>query len=192
MSLDEGGAGSLVSGQAASHQTPVVTVHRRPRPSSFHETAEVGRSFIAGLKPETGLPVSLGQTRRAPMAPDSLGTAMASKGMLIGLLGVMIPILAIVLGMGVAFWAIYWDHRKKRLQYEERRLMIEKGMTPPLVVPDEGSSATPETRLQRGVIMLFVGIGLGIAYFVKHASTPQGPPDWLFGAGAAIVGLWGV
>jgi hypothetical protein len=39
--------------------------------------------------------------------------------------------LAIVLSIGVAFWAIYWDHRQKRLQYEERRLMIERGMMPP-------------------------------------------------------------
>jgi len=25
------------------------------------------------------------------------------------------------LGIAVAFWAIYWRHRKKRLQYEERQ-----------------------------------------------------------------------
>ena len=28
-------------------------------------------------------------------------------------LALMIPIISIVLGIGVAFWAIYWDHQKK-------------------------------------------------------------------------------
>ena len=52
-------------------------------------------------------------------------------------LALMIPIIAIVLGIGTAFWSIYWDHQKKRLQYQERQLMIEKGMTPPPVLPDQ-------------------------------------------------------
>ena len=113
-------------------------------------------------------------------------------GMTIGLLGVMIPILTIVLGIAVAFWAIYWDHRKKRLQYEERRLMIEKGMTPPPVLLDERRRDAPEDCLRRGIIMVALGIGLGIGYFVLHSSTRHGPPDWLFGAGGAIVGLIGL
>ena len=45
--------------------------------------------------------------------------------------------------------------------------------------------------------MLFLGIGLGIAYFVVLATAGDGPhwggpPPWLFGAGGAIVGLLGV
>jgi hypothetical protein len=40
--------------------------------------------------------------------------------------------------------------------------------------------------------MVFLGVGLGIAYFVVHTSTRHGPPDWLFGAGGAIVGLLGL
>jgi hypothetical protein len=31
----------------------------------------------------------------------------------------------------VIAWLIYWDYRKRRLVYEERRLMIERGITPP-------------------------------------------------------------
>ena len=61
----------------------------------------------------------------------------AVVGQLTGLLGVMVPIVAIVLGIGVAFWSIYWDHQKKRLQYQERQLMIEKGLTPPPMLPDQ-------------------------------------------------------
>lgn len=105
-----------------------------------------------------------------------------------GVLAMMIPIL----GIGVAFWSIYWDHRKKRLQYEERRLMIEKGMEPPPVLPDDDKKVTPEDCLRRGTIMLFLGIGIGVAYFVLPASGGDAPPPWLAGAAGAIVGLLGV
>ena len=108
-------------------------------------------------------------------------------------LALMVPILMIVLGIGVAFWSIYWNHQKKRLQYDERRLMIEKGMEPPAVFPDERKKkVTPEDCLRQGIIMLFLGIGLGIVYFVVSGAAGDGPPPWLFGAGGAIVGLLGV
>ncbi len=66
-----------------------------------------------------------------------------------GTLAVMIPIVATVLGFGAVFWWIYWNHRKQRLQYEERRLMIEKGMAPPVLSEGEGGRWTPEA-LRRG------------------------------------------
>ena len=77
-----------------------------------------------------------------------------------GALAMMIPIVGIVLGIGIGFWAIYWDYRTKQLKYRERELMIEKGLTPPPLVPDK-TPATPEDCLRRGTIMLFLGIGLG-------------------------------
>jgi hypothetical protein len=114
----------------------------------------------------------------------------ATYGLTIGLLGVMIPLLATVLGLGVAFWAIYWDHRKKQLQYEERRLMIEKGLTPPPAFPNE--QHTPEECLRTGTIMVFLGIGLGLAHFVLQNAGQPGPLRWLCGVGAAVVGLYGI
>jgi len=50
---------------------------------------------------------------------------------LTGVLGVLTGLMTVVLSLGIAFWAIYWDHQKKRLPYQERQLMIEKGLTPP-------------------------------------------------------------
>ena len=113
-----------------------------------------------------------------------------TMGMSIAVLGMLIPILAIVLGIGVAFWAIYWDHRQKRLQYEERRLMIERGMMPPAL--PEKRALGPEESLRRGTIMVFAGIGLAVAYFVLQTAPRSGPPAWLFGVSAALVGLTGV
>ncbi len=74
-------------------------------------------------------------------------------------MALLIPIIAIVMGIGIAAWAVYWDHQKKRLQYEERRLMIEKGMTPP---PDLAAerNVSPEDCHRRGTILFFLGVGL--------------------------------
>jgi len=57
--------------------------------------------------------------------------------------------------------------------YEERRLMIEKGMTPPPIVMDEGTRS-PDDSLPRGTIMMFLGIGLGLGYFVLQTGTHNG------------------
>ena len=110
-------------------------------------------------------------------------------------LALMIPIISIVLGIGLAFWAIYWEYQKKRLQYQERQLMIEKGMEPPPVLLDEGKKKmTLEDCLRRGIIMLFLGIGFGIIYFMVSVSDGPLPwlfGPWLFGTASAIVGLLG-
>jgi hypothetical protein len=34
-------------------------------------------------------------------------------------------------------WLAYWDYRKKRLQFEERRIAIENGMEPPPLPPKQ-------------------------------------------------------
>jgi len=49
--------------------------------------------------------------------------------------------------------------------------MIEKGMTPPLVLPDEGTHHALENYLRWGTIMVFLGIGLGLGYFVFQNSA---------------------
>lgn len=98
-----------------------------------------------------------------------------------------IPIVAIVLSLCVALWAIYWDHQTKRLQYEERRLMIEKGMAPPPIVP--GGEAGPiQDDLRRGIILIAIGAGLGTSYFLFGGGGP-----WrVLLMAAPIVGLLGV
>jgi hypothetical protein len=101
----------------------------------------------------------------------------------------LIPIVGIVMGIGVAFWAIYWDFRLKQMKYKERELMIEKGLTPAQMAPEKQPPSLEEC-LRRGVIMVFLGIGLGIAYFVLLHSW--GPPAWICGVGGAIVELIGI
>ena len=43
----------------------------------------------------------------------------------------LIPMALIIVGFLIGAWAIYFDYRKRQLAFEERRLMIERGLTPP-------------------------------------------------------------
>ena len=110
------------------------------------------------------------------------------------ILGASVPIVAIVLGMGMGFWRVYWDHQRKRLQYEERRLMIEKGMTPPPMVPDLPRK-TAESSLRTGIIFLFLGIGLAIAYGILQGpdllARPHGGMNRALAIAASVVALLG-
>jgi len=105
-------------------------------------------------------------------------------------LALLIPILGIVFGIGCGFWAIYWDYRTTQVKYKERQLMIEKGLTPPPMLPDAKRKLTTEDCLRRGTVLLFLGIGLGIGYFI----LPMLDEDlaMLCGLGGAIVGFLGV
>jgi hypothetical protein len=47
----------------------------------------------------------------------------------------IIFLVGIFSGLIVALWLIYWVYRAKLLEREERRMMIERGMTPPAPVP---------------------------------------------------------
>ncbi len=105
----------------------------------------------------------------------------------------LIPILAIVMGIGLVFWIIFWDHRHKQLQYAERQLMIEKGMTPPPTLPEKASDrVTPEDCLRRGTTMVFLGLAFVVAYFLLLNVGDDGPPPWTAGVAAAIVGFLGI
>jgi hypothetical protein len=141
---------------------------------------------------------------------------------------ILLSVLGMILAAGVIAWLIYWVYRTKQLVHEERRLMIEKGMTPPIVsgtmgwpqvrhneqqlryeerrlriekgldVPlDEKKPQTPEDGLRRGTMMLFLGLGLGLAYFLVKDSGLRVYGDeqaWMFGlaVSSAVVGLFGL
>jgi hypothetical protein len=65
-----------------------------------------------------------------------------------------------------------WTHVKQRedqLRHEERQLMIEKGMVPPEVTP--GKRWELDDYLRGGVITFFLGIGLGITYYLLPESS---------------------
>lgn len=92
----------------------------------------------------------------------------------------MIPIVAIVMGVGIGMLALWIDYRKKRdifeLHHKERMLAIERGMeVPPL--PDgffgedarEARTLGTADYLRRGLIWLLVGGGVAAALAVNRS-----------------------
>jgi hypothetical protein len=112
---------------------------------------------------------------------------------LVPLFGIMIPLTAIVLGIGLAFWSIYWNHQKRQLQYRERQVMIEKGLAPPpLLLEEEKKRVTPEDSLRRGIVLLSLGIGLAIGSAFLSTFDRGAGLMRIAGLAAAIVGSLGV
>jgi Domain of unknown function (DUF6249) len=111
---------------------------------------------------------------------------------LIPLAGIMIPLSAIVLGIGLAFWSVYWNHQKRQLQYRERQLMIEKGLTPPPILLEEKHTTTPEASLRRGIVLLFLGIGLAAGTAILGNFFDDREFVGIVALAAAIVGFVGL
>ncbi len=107
-------------------------------------------------------------------------------------IAVMIPIVAIVMGVGIGMLSLFLDYRKKRemfaMHHKERMAAIDKGMdVPPL--PEEFFHDTRRRvrvvsdYLRRGLVLLLVGIALTMALYdtVHH--------DYLWGLLPCAVGI---
>ena len=87
----------------------------------------------------------------------------------------LIPLLSIFMGIGLAMLAIYLDFRKKRdmfaMHHKERLAAIEKGMEVPPLPPEffqDGRrcrTRTPNDFLRRGLVLLFVGAAVCTALY---------------------------
>ncbi|MDD5333904.1 MAG: DUF6249 domain-containing protein [Rhodoferax sp.] len=90
----------------------------------------------------------------------------------------MIPIIAIVMGIGIGMLALWLDHEKKtrmfELHHKERLLAIERGMEVPPLPPEfftngRGRECGAKVNsLHRGLALLLLGLALGVALFVNE------------------------
>lgn len=92
----------------------------------------------------------------------------------------LIPIVAIVMGIGIAMLAVWIDYRKKReifeLHHKERMYAIERGMEVPPLPPQLLSGANareprltgPRDYLRRGLLWLLVGCAVSAALAINH------------------------
>jgi len=109
------------------------------------------------------------------------------------ILPLLIPIIAIVMGISVAMISLVLDYRRKRAMYElvhkERLAAIDKGMEPPPFPPDfqmgKRRNRTRNDLLRSGLVLLLVGIALCIALYL----TPAPDFSWAWGLVASAVGL---
>jgi hypothetical protein len=110
-----------------------------------------------------------------------------------GVLGLMVPVTAIVMVFGLAGWSVYWKYQRQRLQYQERQLMIEKGIVPPpQLLDDDSKRITPEYSLRRGVVLLCLGFGLALAGIFLANLGDEEELVWIAEVAASIVGSLGV
>jgi hypothetical protein len=93
-----------------------------------------------------------------------------------------IPILAVVLGIGIAFYAMYIRHR-------EKKLLLEKNITDPAMVKaylnEQERRNNPQKNLRTGLILFFLGLGFVVAWMVDPGSTG-------LAIAAAIIGFLGL
>jgi hypothetical protein len=107
------------------------------------------------------------------------------------ILGLLIPIIVIVMGLGYGMLAMYLNYRKRRdmfaLYHQERMAAIEKGLELPAMPDDffreEGKSLAHASHgtLLAGLILLFLGLTLYVALrFLLPPSTAGGGDVSLF------------
>jgi hypothetical protein len=108
------------------------------------------------------------------------------------IIGVLIPVIAIVMGIGIGMLSLYLDYRKKRSMYElhhkERMAAIEKGMDVPPLPPEFFANPRQRVRtrsdyLRRGLIWLLVGGAITVALYSNEKQ------ESLWGLVPAAVGL---
>ena len=105
------------------------------------------------------------------------------------ILGVLIPIIAIVLGVAVAIVYITAAHRQSmqraELRHRERLAAIEKGLEVPVDAVEPTPSPLRRPRfLLRGLVLTFVGIALTVA--LRNAGGEEGS---MFGLILSAAGL---
>ena len=89
-------------------------------------------------------------------------------------LALLIPILSVIMGMGIAMLAIYLGYRKRKDLldhfHQERMAAIEKGIEcppwPDRLLGDENTPASPPRHLLKGLVWLFIGLGGMVAVYV--------------------------
>jgi hypothetical protein len=95
-------------------------------------------------------------------------------GFLIPFIGLLIPIISIILGIGIGMLALILNYRKRKeifaLYHQERMAAIEKGIDcppwPDRLLADEAASPSPRRHLLKGLVWLFVGIAVTVALYV--------------------------
>ncbi len=111
-----------------------------------------------------------------------------------GVIGVFVPIVAIVMGIGIGMLSIWSEHKRKsqllEQNHRERMHAIEKGIELPPLPPNLiGSTNGPSTAsaaksVRSGIMLLLIGIVLFFAIAMVGAEDAA-----LFGLIPAAIGI---
>jgi Domain of unknown function (DUF6249) len=96
------------------------------------------------------------------------------------ILALVIPIVAVTLGLGLAMLGMWLDYRKRRevfqLHHAERMAAIDKGIDLPPLPPEffqgrKRAARTPFCYLRNGVMWSFIGIAVTLALWGTQESS---------------------
>jgi hypothetical protein len=105
---------------------------------------------------------------------------MQPSELILPMMGITIPIIAILGGVGIALTAFKHQARRAELEHQERMLAIEKGVPlPPAMLPP--------VRRRNPYVFGFILIGVGLAMII--AMNIEGDPDWGWGLTLLLPGL---
>jgi hypothetical protein len=148
---------------------------------AWEETPETcSKTFLKHLELPAGRKKRRTERFGAWLKPDSDQFNQNMNNTLIpAILSLLIPIVAIIMGIGIAMLAIYLNYRKRKdmfaLYHQERMAAIDKGIElPPLpdaFFTDDGRSyrqQSPRRHLLTGMILLFIGIILFTAFYINE------------------------
>lgn len=90
----------------------------------------------------------------------------------------LIPLVAIGFTFMVPILTIYFYYKHKEKIMDERRLMIEKGMTPP-PLKENFESARTKTPLTKGLNMIAIALGLLVGYFISANYDIKAPFSYI-------------
>ncbi len=112
-------------------------------------------------------------------------------------IGVLIPLVAVFMGIGLAIVSVITQHRTRvkalEQRHRERMAAIEKGIElPPDLASDAGDVSGRQTKpasryLLQGLICLGIGVALLVSSFTIMPSELQLPGGILVAIGAALV-----
>lgn len=118
------------------------------------------------------------------------------------IMGMFIPIIAILAVFAVPITAIITDYKRRKLITDERRAMIEKGMVPPPLAEQHfGNGAMDpasrrERSLHKGITTLLLGVGLAVAaWLLQTVLTETFMPPRVAGpmaVGAVVLASLGI
>lgn len=106
------------------------------------------------------------------ISPSDLALVTGAHTDIPAILGIMVPIVAIVMGLGIGMLIVWLDFRKKRemfqLHHAERMAAIDKGIEVPPLPPEffrdfKRRDQGPTFYFRRGVMWLLIGGAVTIA-----------------------------
>jgi len=149
--------GNLMAAEAPAPEvaptTPTVE-QGKSEPATGEEGQEAHKKGIriqVGQDDTGGVDVDkLSEERQADIAKEAMSSPVA-------IIGVFIPIVAIIMSIGLVIIIIALEYKRRRQQNEIIQAAIEKGLEPP-VFPEK-----KKDPIRTGIIMSAFGLGIGLA-----------------------------